>query len=148
MYPQYFNAPLKIRFPPHLRHRDTGNKCIRRCAKSPLKIKTASHCCCAMQLWFIPMLRTGIPESSAPHLRYARQPWFPPQLRHRDTGNKCIRRCAKSPLKIKTASHCCCAMQLWFIPMFRTGPPESSVPHLRYARQPRFPPQPRTGLPQ
>ena len=74
------------RFPPRLRHRDTGNKCIRRCAKSPLKIKTASHCCCAMQLWFIPMFRTGLPESSAPHLRYARQPWFPPQPRHRATG--------------------------------------------------------------
>ena len=74
------------RFPPRLRHRDTGNKCIRRCAKSPLKIKTASHCCCAMQLWFIPMFRTGRPESSAPHLRYARQPWFRRQLRHRANG--------------------------------------------------------------
>ena len=85
-----FSAALALRettrFPPRLRHRDTGNKCIRRCAKSPLKIKTASHCCCAMQLWFIPMFRTGTPESSAPHLRYARQPRFPPQPRHRATG--------------------------------------------------------------
>ena len=35
---------------------------------------------------FLRNLDTGPPESSAPHLRYARQPWFPPRLRHRDTG--------------------------------------------------------------
>ena len=35
---------------------------------------------------FLRSFDTGIPESSAPHLRYARQPRFPTQLRHRATG--------------------------------------------------------------
>ena len=35
---------------------------------------------------FVGNFDTGRPESSAPHLRYARQPWFPPQPRHRDTA--------------------------------------------------------------
>ena len=66
----------------------------------------------------------GRPESSAPHLRYARQPRFPTQLRHRatgkfsaalalreattvssapstpGTGNHRIRDCLNSPLKL------------------------------------------------
>ena len=50
-------------------------------------------------LRFPPQFRTG-QQNRLPHSRYARQLWFRRYPRHRATRDKCIRRCAKAPLKI------------------------------------------------
>ena len=90
-------------------NRDTRDICIGRCPNAPLKKlhRTTTKydavivfaevlnrargiyyrtCVTRGSHGFLRNLDTGIPESSAPHLRYARQPWFPTQLRHRATG--------------------------------------------------------------
>ena len=116
--------------------------------------KPTPHLRSAWQSRFIPMFRTGLPESSAPHLRYARQPRFPPQPRHRDTGKfsaaLALREATTVSSATSTPGHrkvqrrtCVTRGSHGFLRAFDTGIPESSVPHLRYARQPRFPPQPR-----
>ena len=59
--------------------------------KAPLKKRET--------LRFPPQFRTG-QQNRLPHSRYARQLWFRRYPRHRATRDKCIRRCAKAPLKI------------------------------------------------